>query len=58
MCAMNRRADPKPPEVEVVIEIPRGSFIKRGSTGHIDSRATCWMPSSSDRDCPAARERG
>lgn len=24
------------PEVEVVIEIPRGSFIKRGSTGHID----------------------
>jgi len=36
MCAMNRRADPKPPEVEVVIEIPRGSFIKRGSTGHID----------------------
>lgn len=25
-----------PPEVEVVIEIPRGGFIKRGSTGHID----------------------
>ena len=25
-----------PPEVEVVIEIPRGSFLKRGSTGHID----------------------
>lgn len=24
------------PEVEVVIEIPRGSFLKRGSTGHID----------------------
>jgi len=24
------------PEVEVVIEIPKGSFIKRGSTGHID----------------------
>jgi inorganic pyrophosphatase len=23
-------------EVEVVIEIPRGSFLKRGSTGHID----------------------
>jgi inorganic pyrophosphatase len=23
-------------EVEVVIEIPRGSFIKRGSTGHVD----------------------
>lgn len=32
--------DPKitlePPEVEVVVEIPRGSFLKRGSTGHID----------------------
>jgi inorganic pyrophosphatase len=26
----------EPPEVEVVIEIPRGSFLKRGSTGHID----------------------
>jgi len=25
-----------PPEVEVLIEIPRGSFIKRGSTGHVD----------------------
>lgn len=25
-----------PPEVEVVIEIPKGSFLKRGSTGHID----------------------
>ena len=24
------------PSVEVVIEIPRGSFIKRGSNGHID----------------------
>ena len=24
------------PEVEVVIEIPRGSFLKRGSTGRID----------------------
>ena len=24
------------PEVDVVIEIPRGSFLKRGSTGHID----------------------
>lgn len=31
------RADrPTPPEVEVVIEIPRGSFLKRGSTGQID----------------------
>jgi len=26
----------EPPKVEVVIEIPRGSFLKRGSTGHID----------------------
>jgi inorganic pyrophosphatase len=26
----------RPPQVEVVIEIPRGSFLKRGSTGHID----------------------
>ena len=25
-----------PPSVEVVIEIPRGSFIKRGSFGHVD----------------------
>jgi inorganic pyrophosphatase len=25
-----------PPEVEVLIEIPRGSFVKRGSTGHVD----------------------
>ena len=29
-------ASPAPPEVEVVIEVPRGSFLKRGSTGHID----------------------
>jgi inorganic pyrophosphatase len=27
---------PDPPEVEVVIEVPRGSFLKRGSTGHVD----------------------
>ncbi len=26
----------EPPEVEVLIEIPRGSFLKRGSTGHVD----------------------
>ncbi len=26
----------EPPEVEVVIEVPRGSFLKRGSTGCID----------------------
>jgi inorganic pyrophosphatase len=25
-----------PPELEVVIEVPRGSFLKRGSSGHID----------------------
>ena len=25
-----------PPEVEVMIEVPRGSFLKRGSTGNID----------------------
>jgi inorganic pyrophosphatase len=29
-------ASPEPPELEVVIEIPRGSFLKRGSTGHLD----------------------
>ena len=27
---------PAPPEVEVIIEIPKGSFIKRGSTGQVD----------------------
>ena len=26
----------EPPLLEVVIEVPRGSFFKRGSTGHID----------------------
>jgi inorganic pyrophosphatase len=26
----------EPPELDVVIEIPRGSFLKRGSTGRID----------------------
>lgn len=31
-----RPAEPDPPEVEVVIEIPRGSFLKRGSTGRVD----------------------
>jgi inorganic pyrophosphatase len=29
-------ARPAAPEVEVVIEIPRGSFLKRGSSGRID----------------------
>jgi inorganic pyrophosphatase len=28
--------DAAAPEVEVVIEVPRGSFLKRGSTGRID----------------------
>ena len=27
---------PEPPEVDVVIEVPRGSFLKRGSTGRVD----------------------
>jgi inorganic pyrophosphatase len=27
---------PEPPEVEVVIEVPRGSFLKRGSAGRVD----------------------
>lgn len=31
-----RRFPGDAPEVEVRIEIPRGSFLKRGSTGHID----------------------
>jgi inorganic pyrophosphatase len=31
-----RSTSSEPPEVEVVIEIPRGSFLKRGSTGHVD----------------------
>ena len=26
----------EPPEVEVVVEIPRGSFLKRGSMGQVD----------------------
>jgi inorganic pyrophosphatase len=30
------RAKADAPEIEVVIEIPKGSFIKRGSTGHVD----------------------
>jgi inorganic pyrophosphatase len=29
-------ADETTPEVDVVIEVPRGSFLKRGSTGHVD----------------------
>jgi inorganic pyrophosphatase len=30
------KASSEPPEVEVVIEVPRGSFLKRGSSGRID----------------------
>jgi inorganic pyrophosphatase len=30
------RAGPRVPELDVVIEIPRGSFLKRGSTGRVD----------------------
>jgi inorganic pyrophosphatase len=26
----------EPPEVDVVVEVPRGSFLKRGSTGRVD----------------------
>jgi inorganic pyrophosphatase len=29
-------ADRSPPEVEVCIEVPRGGFLKRGSTGIVD----------------------
>tara|TARA_R110001583_G_scaffold132142_2_gene284100 strand:+ start:67108 stop:67620 length:513 start_codon:yes stop_codon:yes gene_type:complete len=31
-----QQAASAPPELEVVIEIPRGSFIKRGSAGQLD----------------------
>ncbi|WP_313953308.1 inorganic diphosphatase [Accumulibacter sp.] len=31
-----RAAAVEPPEVEVTIEVPRGSFLKRGSLGRID----------------------
>jgi inorganic pyrophosphatase len=33
---VGRDASLEPPEVDVVIEVPRGSFLKRGSTGHVD----------------------
>ena len=33
---VRRDASQRFPEVEVLIEIPRGSFVKRGSTGHVD----------------------
>jgi inorganic pyrophosphatase len=34
--ADNAAPGDEPPEVEVVIEVPRGSFLKRGSTGRVD----------------------
>ena len=34
--AVATAAQTRPPQLEVVIEIPRGSFLKRGSTGHVD----------------------
>jgi inorganic pyrophosphatase len=36
MSNASRGAQQDPPEIEVLIEVPRGSFIKRGSTGHVD----------------------
>lgn len=30
------RSEDEAPEVEVVIEVPRGSFLKRGATGRVD----------------------
>jgi inorganic pyrophosphatase len=44
ICAVNdvRNSDVRgetgwhPQELDVVIEVPRGSFLKRGSTGHVD----------------------
>ncbi len=34
--APDRGASFHPPSVEVVVEVPRGSFLKRGSTGYVD----------------------
>ena len=34
--APGRDAMPLVPELDIVIEVPRGSFLKRGSTGHVD----------------------
>lgn len=33
---LSPKLSPEPLEVEVVVEIPKGSFLKRGSTGKID----------------------
>lgn len=35
---------PEPPEIDVVIEVPRGSFLKRGATGRIDFVAPLPCP--------------
>jgi inorganic pyrophosphatase len=34
--AQGDEASLEPPELEVVIEVPRGSFVKRGSSGSVD----------------------
>ena len=34
--ARNCCSEREPPEVEVIVEVPRGSFLKRGSTGRVD----------------------
>jgi inorganic pyrophosphatase len=34
--AVIEAASSEPPEVEVIVEVPRGSFLKRGSTGRVD----------------------
>jgi len=34
--APGRDAMPLVPELDIVIEVPRGSLLKRGSTGHVD----------------------
>ena len=31
-----REGSPEAPELEVVIEVPRGGFLKRGATGNVD----------------------
>jgi len=37
-------ASPEFLEIDVVIEVPRGSFLKRGSTGHVDFIAPLPCP--------------
>lgn len=39
-----REATPEPPELDVVIEIPRGGFLKRGSSGHVVLRFAPALP--------------